>query len=204
MTSALETRIEECRTIVEERRAAAELALVPFLEVVSSEVSAWLPEIMRTEVTADHQQTTTLGIEKLSALKAEIAKLVKDVPNLVRAALGGEAFWAHRTAWKRPVNSSFNGYRWYLTSDKNGPGELMNPLNEKVRSSSSKLLKKYGYTSRSMGGTYFPPVSWSPSMNTAFTRYVEAFEAYEAAAKDLLKAMTEKGRLDAASLWEKA
>jgi hypothetical protein len=204
MTAELEARITQCRDTLEVHRGRAEAALEGFFEALAVLLRAWIPEQVRQVVKRNHETTTKLGPEKISILKAELEKLVADVPNLIRSKwLAGKGLWAHRIDFK-PTDTNTIHYKIYSPPGRSGPYHLEKALGT-IREYMGQFMAKHGYSGRGYGGGHdFGYFEWDDTLNEPMNRYSDEYEAFTKARDALNAAIRAKGEYDANSIWEKA
>lgn len=169
----------------------------------------WYMQFTEQRVRTETELTKTLGIHKLSQLKAELAALQKKTPDILREFLDHDKIWWHRTQAEKVI-SNFT--------------EIMEKSIRLVAGRLAVTLEKYGYiTTNPQNPSYWrewdkfgimhPPnarhyyphhLDWNEKMQDLVREYDDLMRDGVDFAVELKRLKETQSRVEAEDLWNKA
>lgn len=168
-------------------------------------------EVVERAVTSKPEIAQQLGLEKLRELKAELKKVVDDVPQIVSKHLDKDTIWEHRRPLPEGIEKeSLPGFDLRHNAGKKVEAEL-----HEIMGHVGRLIINYGLdegrqqTGWERRGNGLPRYRYAvahniPDMNDPIKRYKELFDKFVKAHVNIIKAKREKEEAIAKDLWNQA
>jgi hypothetical protein len=203
--SELDAHIAGLREESEALRYDLETLARDFVTATEEFVTQWALSEVERAVTSNPGVTVGYGLEGLRRLKSELMALIKEVPDIIEAHLGGDESWPHRI---------------YPSPEfQNPPGPMADavyPGFQGVVGHVGHLLQQYGYTREDSAWeeqfdawpAYTAIVEWSDQwsaqMQTIESRYSELLNRYVELQGELVESERRRAEVEAKRLWDEA
>lgn len=186
-----------------------EQVVAQFVAATKDWATATYKSWVQRQVQDKPERVTSLGMDGLRQMKAELSELVAELPRIVEKTVEQNAFWSHRPDAPRPVFTHSGDPHEYTRARE--------PLNEAIRdllAPLGSLLIKYRFASSQQGTDWQPlggdrvryryGLTHSREMAEALQRYGQLNLQHAGAVQKRADAERKKLAAQAADLWESA
>jgi hypothetical protein len=180
---------------------------VAFLSASREWLRSALPQAFNTTAEVRHAQTLALGPEGTRALKADLAKAMESLDEVVDTSLGKKELWTHLQEDQSPLPTEY--FSWSgVVGDRSEtvgvlPAEFRRALND-VTARFARIFVDHGYTTERYGDEpllSLPDVV-PPAMLAAINTYSNQNARLRDLRGDLRQAIEIVGRAQARGLWD--